>query len=82
MAVYVGIDVHKHYCQGVDYYAAMFLLSEIGDVHRFNSDEKLVSWVGLAPQVHQSGETNWTRIQRARFEPFLLMCPIRQTTRS
>jgi transposase len=45
---------------GVDYYAAMVLLSEIGDVHRFNSDEKLVSWVGLAPQVHQSGETQWT----------------------
>ena len=45
---------------GVDYYAAMVLLSEIGDVHRFSSDEKLVSWVGLAPQVHQSGETNWT----------------------
>jgi transposase len=45
---------------GVDYYAAMVLLSEIGDIHRFNSDEKLVSWVGLAPQVHQSGETNWT----------------------
>jgi transposase len=45
---------------GVDYYAAMILLSEIGDVHRFSSDEKLVSWVGLAPQVHQSGETNWT----------------------
>jgi len=45
---------------GVDYYAAMVLLSEIGDVHRFNSDEKLVSWVGLAPQTHQSGETQWT----------------------
>jgi transposase len=45
---------------GVDYYAAMVLLSEIGDVHRFSSDEKLVSWVGLAPQVHQSGETSWT----------------------
>jgi transposase len=45
---------------GVDYYAAMVLLSEIGDVHRFSSDEKLVSWVGLAPQVHQSGDSNWT----------------------
>jgi transposase len=45
---------------GVDYHAAMVLLSEIGDVHRFSSDEKLVSWVGLAPQTHQSGETNWT----------------------
>ena len=45
---------------GVDYYAAMILLSEIGDVKRFASPEKLVSWVGLAPQVHQSGETQWT----------------------
>jgi len=44
----------------VDYYAAMILLSEIGDVKRFASPEKLVSWVGLAPQVHQSGETHWT----------------------
>jgi len=45
---------------GVDYYAAMILLSEIGDVKRFASPEKLVSWVGLAPQAHQSGETHWT----------------------
>ena len=45
---------------GVDYYAAMILISEIGDVKRFASPEKLVSWVGLAPQVHQSGETQWT----------------------
>lgn len=43
---------------GVDYYVAMILNSEIGDVHR--SDEKLVSWVGLGPQTHQSGESNWT----------------------
>ena len=45
---------------GVDYYAAMILLSEIGDVKRFASPEKLASWVGLTPQVHQSGETRWT----------------------
>jgi transposase len=45
---------------GVDYYAAMILLSEIGDVKRFASPEKLASWVGLAPQVHQSGDTQWT----------------------
>jgi len=36
---------------GVDYYAAMILLSEIGDVKRFPTPEKLVSWVGLAPQI-------------------------------
>jgi transposase len=45
---------------GVDYYAAMVLLSEIGDVKRFPTPEKLASWEGLAPQVHQSGETQWT----------------------
>ncbi len=45
---------------GVDYYAAMILLSEIGDVKRFPTPDKLASWVGLAPQVHQSGETQWT----------------------
>jgi transposase len=45
---------------GVDYYAAMILLSEIGDVKRFPTPDKLASWVGLTPQVHQSGETSWT----------------------
>ena len=45
---------------GVDYYAAMILFSEIGDVNRFAFPGKPVSWVGLAPQVHQSGETQWT----------------------
>ncbi len=72
---------------GVDYYAAMVLLSEIGDVHRFSSDEKLVSWVGLAPQTHQSGETNWTgHITRKGSQTGPLdsrpMRTIRQTTRS
>jgi len=37
---------------GVGYYAAMILLSEIGEVKRFASPEKLVSWVGLAPRVN------------------------------
>ncbi len=45
---------------GVDYYAAMILLSEIGDVKRFPTPDKLASWVGLTPQVHQSGENQWT----------------------
>jgi len=45
---------------GVDHYAAMILLSEIGDVKRFSSPEKLASWLGLAPQVHQPGDTQWT----------------------
>ena len=37
----------------------MILLSEIGDIKRFPSPEKLMSWAGLAPRTHQSGETSY-----------------------
>jgi transposase len=45
--------------KGIDYYGAMILLSEIGDIKRFATPEKLVSWAGLAPRTHQSGETSY-----------------------
>ena len=41
---------------GVDYYTAMLFISEIGDISRFSRSGKLVSWLGLAPRVRQSGE--------------------------
>ncbi|MFQ5833745.1 MAG: IS110 family transposase [Candidatus Thorarchaeota archaeon] len=41
---------------GIDYYVAMLFVSEIGDIDRFPSSSKLVSWLGLAPRVSQSGE--------------------------
>jgi transposase len=41
---------------GLDYFAASLLVAEICDISRFSSDKKLVSWAGLAPGVHQSGE--------------------------
>jgi len=41
---------------GIDYYAAMLFVSELGDIDRFLSSNKLVSWLGLAPRVSQSGE--------------------------
>jgi Transposase IS116/IS110/IS902 family. len=34
---------------GVNYYTALLLTSEIGDLSRFSSANKLVSWLGLAP---------------------------------
>jgi transposase len=40
---------------GIDYYSAMIISSEIGDIHRFSTAEKLASWAGLAPSIHQSG---------------------------
>jgi transposase len=45
---------------GVDFYTAMLFTSEVGDIHRFPSASKLVSWMGLAPSVHQSGSTRYT----------------------
>ena len=42
---------------GVNYYTALLLTSEIGDFSRFSSANKLVSWLGLAPRVHQSANT-------------------------
>jgi len=41
---------------GVDYYSAMLLASEIGDVTRFPSAKKLVSYAGLAPGTRQSAD--------------------------
>jgi transposase len=40
---------------GIDYYAAMVIASEIGDVTRFPFAKNLVSWTGLAPSLRQSG---------------------------
>lgn len=42
--------------KGIDYYTAMVVLYEVGDIGRFCSARKLVGWVGLCPSVHQSGE--------------------------
>lgn len=42
---------------GVDFFTALLFLCEVGDVSRFPSPSHLSSWVGLVPQVHQSGDT-------------------------
>ena len=40
---------------GIDYYSAVLIHSEIGDISRFPSHNKLASWTGLVPSMHQSG---------------------------
>jgi len=42
---------------GIDYFSAMTISSGIGDINRFRLPEKLVSWAGLCPSVHQSGNS-------------------------
>ena len=40
---------------GIGYFSAIVILAEIGDVSRFENDEKLCSYAGLVPSTHQSG---------------------------
>jgi len=42
---------------GIDYYSAIMITAEIGDIRRFSSKEKLISYAGLNPSVYQSGNT-------------------------
>lgn len=42
---------------GVGYFSALAILAEIGDVNRFPDAEKLCSYVGIVPSLHQSGAT-------------------------
>lgn len=42
---------------GINYNSAVLIHSEIGDISRFPSHNKLASWAGLVPSMHQSGIT-------------------------
>lgn len=42
---------------GIGLFSAMLIISEIDDIHRFSSAEKLAAYCGLVSSVHQSGET-------------------------
>lgn len=42
---------------GLSYYGATTFVAEVGDIRRFESGDKLASFAGLVPKVHQSGET-------------------------
>jgi transposase len=49
---------------GVNLTVAAGLVAAIGDIHRFDSPQKLVSYVGLNPRVHQSGLAQYGRISK------------------
>ena len=46
---------------GVGAYAAVHIMSAIGDVNRFPSDEQLASYAGVVPKTWQSGNTTRTK---------------------
>ncbi|KXB08066.1 hypothetical protein AKJ55_01500, partial [candidate division MSBL1 archaeon SCGC-AAA382M17] len=41
---------------GISHFSALLIFAEIGDVERFPGPEKLCSYAGLVPKVHQSGD--------------------------
>ena len=42
---------------GIDVFTAALVASEIDGIKRFASPKKLVSWSGMCPTTHQSGDT-------------------------
>lgn len=44
---------------GMGVYTALLIRSEVGPIGRFSDYKKLVSWAGLAPSVHQSGNVEF-----------------------
>lgn len=45
---------------GISHYSSLMITAEIGDVQRFSSAKKLVSFAGLNPSVYQSGDKCYT----------------------
>jgi transposase len=45
--------------KGINVYSALLIKSEIGRIERFSDYKKLVSWAGLAPSLHQSGDVEY-----------------------
>ena len=45
--------------KGINVYSALLIKSEIGSIERFSDYKKLVSWAGLAPSLHQSGDIEY-----------------------
>lgn len=43
---------------GIGYQTGAIILAEIGDIHRFKTDDALLAYAGLDPSVHQSGNYN------------------------
>ena len=44
---------------GIGIYSAFIILSEIGNINRFPCEEKLFSYAGVIPSVHQSGDNKY-----------------------
>lgn len=66
------VPQHLTAIPGLGAVTAATILSEIGDVKRFASVEKLVAYAGIDATVHQSGQFNATQMHMSkRGSPYL-----------
>jgi transposase len=47
---------------GIGYYSALLILSEIGNIERFSSPKKLISFSGLNPGISKSGKHSYNNL--------------------
>jgi len=50
---------------GIGEYSAILILSEIGDIKRFNNPKSLVRYAGLCPGIYKSGNKSRDTIENA-----------------
>lgn len=64
---------------GIDFYGALGILGEVGDIHRFDDKKKLYSYAGLVPKADNSGEmqSKHRRVKRGnRVLKYFLCCAV------
>lgn len=67
-----AIPQHIISIPGVGLPTGAAILSEIGDIRRFASEDKLVAYAGIDATVHQSGQFNGTKMRMSkRGSPYL-----------
>jgi len=45
--------------KGIGKVSALSIVSEIGDINRFQSEKNIFAYAGLVPRIYQSGDTVW-----------------------
>lgn len=67
---------------GIGRYTALFILSEIGDIHRFPDGDHLAAYAGLVPVVRASGARTWLGPITKQGSPWLRWVLIEATHRA
>ncbi|QVK19362.1 IS110 family transposase [Mycoplasmatota bacterium] len=71
-SIYNELDCHLHTIPGIGQILGASILSEIGDINRYNSASQIVAFAGIDPSVIQSGQFTGTKNRMSkRSSPYL-----------